>query len=78
MRQGQRAGCEGPPASPPTGVEITCRVGVADIHSGELLSQPIDDLVEFDLGYTNDEVRAVGIACEIDGGESVLRVLGEF
>ena len=34
--------------------------------------------MEFDLGYTNDEVRAVGIACEINGRESVLRVVGEF
>ncbi len=48
-------------------------------HPLPTAQEPIGvNLQEFDLGYANDEVRAVGIACEIDGGETVLLVVGEF
>ena len=48
-------------------------------HPLPTAQEPIGvNLQEFDLGYANDEVRAVGIACEIDGREFVLLVVGEF
>jgi hypothetical protein len=34
-------------------------------------------LLKFNLCHSSDEVCAVGIVCEIDGGESVLRVVRE-